>query len=780
MSKLKKTIFYMTKNQFNPKWNNDSSQIFRITKKSKIYLHTILIFFSAFLLFYVSLFIITPDINQIPYSTLIYDTNNIKIWELITNNKYRHQKIQFEEITEFTKKSIINLEDKTFYQNNWIDYSAIFRAISNNFEAWNVVEWASTISSQVIRNNYWLNNKRTFLLKIKEFYLSLALNKHYSKDEILTNYLSNIYFGYLNYWIKSASNYYFWKDLENLTKAEQIALISLPKNPKKYDPYKNRQEFKTRFKSVTTSLLKNKIITREEYNSILNEKLEFNEDHNNKLPYVVDFLKTFVISTSSSVILGLDPGISSKEKHIESNKETNNLKCYNSKDISKCNDELIDSGSSPEWQGVLFTTINYNLTNKIEELAKNSIIPLMWKNVKDYSVVIIDRKTQELKVMIWWINYYGGQNGQVNMTTSPRQVGSTIKPFTYVLAFKNLGYTPNTTITDLPVQFQTDLWYAYNPKNYSLDYKWEVTIAQALSQSINIPALKVTEKVGVRNLLDFLRLLWITSLNKDENYYWLALTLWVWEISLLELTKAFTIFAYDWELCDINIIANNNWKSPLVTLSKGESLSDNESRGINYCKQIIEKKYTDMINEILTNRYYKLWEFPINWNLDFPDKKVFLKTGTSRNFKDNWTVWYTDNYIIWVWAWNKDWSEMKWVSWASWAWEIFKNVVDYLEKDLNKSEIKKIEKENINYLEITSPLNNSKYKINTNKPKNTQKIKLDFSTNLVYESYKWFVNNTEIKENLFSLETWTKEIKLVLYDKNWNTIKEEKSWIFIE
>ncbi len=704
-----------------------------LNKKEKKY-KFIFLFFFVFLLSYLSIFIIKPNINQIPYSTTIYDSNNIKIWEIITDNKYRHELLKFEEIPEFTKKSIINLEDKTFYQNNWIDYKALLRAIINNFSNTNTTQWASTISSQVIRNNYWLNSKRTFFIKLKEFYLSLALNKNYSKNEILTNYLWNIYFGYLNYWIKSASNYYFWKDLQNLTKAEQIVLISLPKNPKKYDPCKNRQEFKTRFKSVTTSLFKNKIITQEEYNSIINEKLEFNENHENKLPYVVDYLKGF-LPTLSSWANAKDP---LNEVIIQ-------------------NHGLRDSSLLSEWQDRIQTTIDYNLTNKIEELAKNSIIPLMWKNVKDYSVIIIDRKTQELKVMIWWIDYYGGQNGQVNMTTSPRQVGSTIKPFTYVLAFKNLGYTPNTTIIDLPVQFQTDLWYAYNPKNYSLDYKWEVTIAQALSQSINIPALKVAEKVWVNNLLQFLKSLWITSLNKDENYYWLALTLWVWEISLYELTRAFTIFAYDWKLCKINVIASDN-----------------------SCKQIIDKKYTDMINEILTNRYYKLWEFPINWNLDFPDKKVFLKTGTSRNFKDNWTIWFTDNYIIWVWAWNKDWSEMKWVSGASWAWEIFKNIVDYLEQDLNTSNIKKLEKEKIDYLEITSPLNNSKYKIDQNKPANTQKIKLDFSTNLVYDNYKWFVNNAEIKDKFLNLENWTKEIKLVLYDKNWTILNEEKNLIFIE
>ena len=216
-------------------------------------------------------------------------------------------------------------------------------------------------------------------------------------------------------------------------------------------------------------------------------------------------------------------------------------------------------------------------------------------------------------------------------------------------------------------------------------------------------------------------------------------------------------------MCEINVTLNNN-----------------ESNGINSWKQIIEKKYTDMINEILTNRYYKINAFPINWNLDFPDKKVFLKTGTSRNFKDNWTVWYTENYIIWVWAWNKDWSEMKWVSWASWAWEIFKSIVNYLEKDWEKSEINKIEKENINYLEITSPLDSSKYKLDPNKEKNTQKIKLEFSTNLVYDKYKWFSNNKEIKSDFLLLEIWNQEIKIVLYDKDWKIINEQKNMIYVE
>ncbi|MDD3302066.1 MAG: transglycosylase domain-containing protein [Candidatus Gracilibacteria bacterium] len=696
-------------------------------KKKKIIKISIITILSIITIIYLSTYIVNPNIDKIPYSSNIYDSNNIKIGEIITANKYRHEKLEIKEIPEFTKNAIIDIEDKGFYKNNGIDITAIFRAIINNISTNQIIEGGSTISTQVIRNNYWLNEKRTFFKKIKEFYLSLALNKHYPKDEILRNYLGNIYFGYLNYGLKSSSNYYFDKNPKDLTKAEQIALISLPKNPIKYDPYKNKQEFKKRFEIVLNSLLNDKIITKEEYDSIKNEKFVFNENHENKLPYVIDYIK-------------------------------------NSKDI--------------KLTSKIETTIDYNLTKKIEETSKNSIIPLIWKNVKDYSVIIIDRNTKEIKTMIGGINYYA-KEGQVNMITSPRQVGSTIKPFTYVLAFKNFGYTPETTILDLPTQFQTNLGYAYNPKNYSLDYKGEVTIAEALSQSINIPALKVAEKVGVGNLLNFLRQLGITSLTKDQDYYGLALTLGVGEISLYELTRAFTIFAYDGNFCDLKIISHHELESKSTKDHNNFNDSGSSPEGQDVCKQIIEKKYTDMISYILTNRYFKLNEFPINGNLDFENKKVFLKTGTSRNFKDNWTVGFTNNYIIGVWAGNKDGSEMKGVSGASGAGEIFKNIVDYLEKEQNTSETIKIEKNKKNYLEITSPLSNSIYKIDQTKPIETQKIKLDFSTDLNYSSYKWFINNNEIKDNFINIESGQKEIKIQLYDNNSKLIKEETNYIQI-
>jgi len=639
-----------------------------------------------------SYFYVTFKIEEIPYSTVVFDNSWNEIAEL-NYSKYRHRYLELENYPDFLKKWVIFLEDRSFYNNNWIDFGAIFRAAKRNIEEGKVVEWASTISSQLIRNTKGLNDKRNITKKLQEFWLAFIMNTKYNKDDILEAYLNNVSFWYMNFGYQSASYYYFWKSVENLTKAEQIALLAIPKNALKYDPYTQKEAFNSRYNLIIKLFLDNKIISSEDEIFIKNEKLEFNENHEPKLPYIKDYLE-------------------------------NNYK------------------NKLEWKREKKLTIDYYLSQKIKNIGDNVIDKLYWKNVTDYWVIILDRKTNNLLTMIGWYSYFT-KNGQVNSTLSSRQVGSTLKPFTYALAFRDLEWNKDTIILDLPVEFKTDKWYAYNPKNYSLDYKWQVTVAEALSQSLNIPAVKTLFEVGEDKLLNFLRDLNITSLDKEKEYYWLALTLWVWEISLYELTRAYSIFANSGNFCDINIFQNNKNK-------------------VN-CERKLDKNITDEIEEILTNRYYKLQGFPVNSALDFGDKKVFVKTGTSRNFKDNWSIGYTKNYIIWVWAWNKDWSEMKWVSGATWAGQIFREIIDNIETDFDKINAPELEQiSNEKYLNIISPLPNSKYKIDEYKDIKNQKIKLDFMTNIDYDSVKFIVDNKE--ENKFYTPTkWTHKLEIFLF-----------------
>ena len=475
----------------------------------------------------------------------------------------------------------------------------------------------------------------------------------------------------------------------------------IPKNIRKYDPYINKANFTKRFNLIADYLVENGIITNAEKKSIENERLTFSKDHQNKLPYVADFLKD----------------------------------------------------RTGPW--IQTTTIDYNLTSKIDEIWKNTIFDLAWKHVSDYSVLVIDRKTNELKVMIWWMNY-NRKEGQVNSALALRQPGSAIKPFTYLLAFEKLWIKPNDTILDLPVNYSTSEWYSYEPKNYSTQFKWEVTFAEALAQSINIPAIKLLEQVWVKNLLDFLHELGITSLNKDADFYWLALTLWDWEISLYELLQAYTIFPNDWKFCEFKFLKDKDLK----------------------CKDIVQKKYTDWINQILSDRWSKLPWYPVNSALDFPDRKVFVKTWTSRNFRDNWSLWYTQNYIIWVWTGNKNWENMKWVSWATWAGELFSRIVDFLEKPSTQisatSWIDLSSKESKKYIEITNPLNQEKFQINPYSPIEGQKIKISFSTNIGYDKYFWFLDDKKLEENFIPLQAWTHRLQIKLI-KDWEIISQSET-----
>jgi len=635
-------------------------------------------------------YFINIDIQKIPASQIIFDDKNIEIWEIISQNKYRHIEKELDYFPDFLKKAIINIEDKRFYNHHWIDYIWILRAIKNNIFN-DIVQWASTIDNQVIRHNLWINDDRSMKRKIKEFIYSLALNKKYSKDEILEFYLNNTNLWYMNFWFESASRYYYGKSVINLTQAEIIWIITIIKNPNKYNPLNNLTDFNKRFKLITNTLYKNWIINFLEQKEILNEKFVFIWQQKQKLPYIVDFVKN---------------------------------------------------------KNIFETTIDYYLTQKIDELAKSSIRNLKWKNVWDYSVIIVDRTDMWLKVMIWWNDYYN-DNWQVNWSLALRQPWSALKPFIYLLAFRDKWYTQSTTILDLPISYKNSEWNSYEPKNYSLDFKWEVSCASALSQSINVPAVKLLNEIWIDNFMNFLRNLKISSINKNSDYYGLSLALWSAEVSLYELLQAYSIFSNNWEYCDIRIDKNS----------------------IKKCKNIIDKKYIDMISDILTNRYFKLWGFPINSNLDFEDRFVFVKTWTSRNFKDNLAIWFTKNYMIWVWVWNKDGSEMMWVSGATWAWDIFRKIVYFLEKESINSQAVVLKKEDKKYLYITSPLYWNEFKIDNFIPIEKQNIKLSFKTNIDYDEKIWYLNDKKMNWDFLNIMNLKIKnvLKIILY-KWWQIV----------
>ncbi len=273
---------------------------------------------------------------------------------------------------------------------------------------------------------------------------------------------------------------------------------------------------------------------------------------------------------------------------------------------------------------------------------------------------------------------------------------------------------------------------------------------------MNIPAIKLAEQVKVPVLLDFLRVLGITSLKENADHYGLGLTLGNGEVSLYELLQAYTIFANEGRFC------------PFVLQTE-----------ITSCKDIMEKKYTDMIVSILTDRYAKLGGFPLYSPLDFSDRNVFVKTGTSRNFRDNWAVGFTDHYMIGVWTGNKSGENMKGVSGATGAGEIFKRIVYNLEKKEEVQVPVKLEASTQKYLTITNPLSGSVYKKEHTKSEEKQQISLRFDTNISYDAYSWLLDGTKVLGKFIAPTPGNHIIEVVLM-KDEEVVKTEKNTFQME
>lgn len=661
------------------------------------------------------------------YSVVLVDKNNEEIGEILAENGNRHRTLTKDEIPKFYKEALIDLEDRRFYTHPGFDFLGFARAMQENIKAGKIVQGGSTLTMGLVRNSLWLNDDRTLWKKIAEIFYAIRLEGKLGKEEILAKYANQVSYGRLSLGLASAAKSYFGKSVQNLTDAESLALIAMAKNPKVYDAILEEENFRARFVMLAEKLATDKIITPEKKEEILAEKLTFPKPKN-PLPYGVDAYKK--LSAGGVGNLG----------------------------NSGSSGGLSNSGNSedPESSGQpIRTTLDLALTSKVASIADGVLTNIAWKNVSDYSVLLIDRDTLEIRTLIGGANFDSSHAGQVNAVFAARQVGSTLKPFIYLLAFEKFGYTPQDMIIDLPVAYETEDQTSYEPKNYSLDYQGSIRMGEALAGSVNIPAIRLTEKVGVENILSFLKKLGISSLNKPAEFYGLSLGLGTGEISLFELVQAYSLFAKKGNYC------------PLVFLHSE----------VSSCQKIVDSKYTDMIEESLTRREFKVRNFPVGSALDFSDRFAFVKTGTSRNFRDNYAVGYTDHFIIGVWTGNKDGENMKGVSGASGAGEIFGGIVRKLEAETSISGLtpKEFAKNESPFVEITSPLQFAKYRVDPGVPKETQKIELSYRTNIAHREHTWLLDGKKISEEFVSLPSLNPgkhTLILQLQDENGKRVKE--------
>ncbi len=604
----------------------------------------------------------------------------------IPNEGIRHQSISYEEIPEFFRSSLMILEDRTFWNNPGLSLRGILRSIRSNIKSGALIEGGSTISQQLVRNIHGTTRKRSWWIKWVEALESIVMNLSLSKEEILTHYINRINFWYENYGLESASVFYFWKRAQTLSQSEQIALLTLIKNPTRYNPKTEPTAFRKRYELIIDTLEKASIIKKDEAITLKKDALIFAKSPKN-LPHAIDYLESF--------------------KH----KTSGNIK----------------------------TTLDIPLSNRVQTLAESVLFEIGWKNVHDYGVYVIDRDTHEVRVMIGGRDYENTIDGQLNSVLAKRQVGSTLKPFLYLLAFKTFHLHKEDTILDLPVSYKTIDEYSYEPKNYSLSFRWAITYAEALAGSVNIPAVKILDRLSVKTFLEFLRSLGITSLEKNADHYGLSLALGTPEISLKELTDIYDLFSSNGNICTSRIL-----------------LSDPVT-----CRYVIEDFYTTEITSILKSRANKMRNFPIGSALDFENTPVFVKTGTSRNFRDNWAIGFSEKYLIGVWTGNKNAENMYGVSWASGAGEIFSRIVRDLDPWKEENTEITASKNPTPFLAITTPLDWSVYEYSKSW------ITANFRTNIPYEYVKYIIDGTSLSGSFlpFTPGFHTLEINLFSWEK---------------
>ena len=566
-------------------------------------------------------------------STKLFDRNGALLYEVFDPNGARRTVIPIARVPAVLKQATIATEDKSFYTNPGVDWYGIARAIYYYARYGRPVSGGgSTITQQLLKNTL-LSPEQTLERKIREAILAVEVARRYSKDQILEWYLNTICYGNLACGIQSASEAYFNKRVEDLSLAEATLLAGLPQAPALYDPCANPDAALNSQRDVLGLMVEENYITRDQANAAL-----------------VESRKTI---TAPEFDRRCDQGIGINAPHFV---------VYARAELEK------QFGPEVVYKGGLqvYTTLDLKLQKLAEEEARKQIATLTDKNVTNASLVALDPKTGEILAMLGSVDFFDKKiDGQVNVAVRLRQPGSAIKPITYATAFQK-GWTPATVIADvktiIPIPGQPD----YEPVNYDTREHGLTPVRTALASSFNIPAVKALQFTGVPAMVETAKKLGITTF-KDPKNYGPALTLGGGDVMLIELTGAYAVFA------------NQGNRVPLtpfykITDSTGKPLFDlktNPPKGT----QVIDARHAYQITSILSDVSARAPGFGTAGALRL-SRPAAVKTGTTNDWRDNWTIGYTPDFVVGVWVGNSNNSEMEHISGITGAGPLWHNFIE--------------------------------------------------------------------------------------------------------
>ena len=559
-------------------------------KKSKKWLFIIIGIIFFFIIIYFGIYLYARMQPKLPITGAngyhLYDINGD------TYTASSEESVSLKDISKHLINATISIEDKNFYKHQGFDYLRILKAMFVNIKSGETLQGASTITQQYARNLF-LDFDKTWDRKIKEAWITIRLETHYSKDDILEGYLNTINYGGI-FGIENASKYYFNKSAKDLTLAEASMLAGIPKNPSRYSPLIDEESAKSRQKIILNSMVKNGYITESQADSAYNTKLNYERSEDSDNLKMIMYYQDAVMDELKSI------------KTIPSSfLETGGLKIYTNLDM-KAQKALEDSA-------------NKNITNADIQMAG----------------IVMDPQTGKVLALSGGRDYNKSQYNRATM--AKRQVGSTIKPFLYYSALEN-GFTPSTTFTSEKTTFSFSGNKTYTPKNYNDEYaNGPISLAAAISYSDNIYAVKTHLFLGDDALPDILNRVGI-----DEKLNNLpSLALGAVEINMMDMMGAYSA------------LANEGYKVEPYFISKVTDMDGNVLYEYKpNPENVLNKNTVYILNELLTTTYAaEFKDYNVPTCLSIAPKmthKYAIKSGTTNT--DNLIFGYNKDLVVGMWT----------------------------------------------------------------------------------------------------------------------------------
>ena len=559
-----------------------------------------------------------PDFNNfenrsIANSTKIYDrTGKIVLYNIHDN--VRRTEVAIADISPYIQQATISIEDAHFYEHNGFRPTSFIRAAIANVLSGGYSQGGSTIDQQVVKNAL-LTREKTISRKMKEIVLSLKLDREVPKDIILQIYLNESPYGGTLYGVEEASLAFFNKHAKDITLTEAAYLAALPQSPTYYSPYgKNREALEKRKNLVLERIFELGYITEAQKNDSQVESVVFERDVSNtgKALHFVMYIREYL--------------------------------------EQQYGDDAIQNGGLK-----VVTTIDYELQKNLEEIVKVGAL----ENAKKYkatnaAAVAIDPRNGQILAMVGSRDFFDTEiPGQYNIALAERQPGSSFKPIVYAAAFER-GYTPETVLFDVPTQFSTacDAYgnprgnaaatSCYMPGNYDELFRGPISLRDALAQSLNVPAVKLLYLTGLNNAVRLAQLMGLSTIQ-DPARYGLSLVLGGGEVTLLELTNAYGVFAN-----------NGIYNPPQGILEVRDGDDTVLEKFTKKEKEVLSESVSSLISSVLSDNSAKIPAYGANSPLFFGDRPVASKTGTTNDYRDVWVVGYTPSVVVGMWGGNNN------------------------------------------------------------------------------------------------------------------------------